>query len=290
LPVSVWSGMGSFGWSGLIQVLVLWIAYYYVFLFFRGTRGAQMLIGLALLLAVLTGLAQVVNLDVLSWILRNISIYLAVALVVIFQPEIRRALAELGKHPSFGMTADVRSAIELVVEAVTTLAREKTGALIAIERTIGTRPIQETGTLMDARITPELLSSIFFPRNLLHDGGVIINGDRIMAAGCVFPLSEDTELSKNLGTRHRAALGLSEESDAAVIVVSEETGAISTCYRGTLTHGVSPEELKKFLSGTLLKENAVETVWRRFRKRLDFTPRGIAKSEKFQEQERSRVE
>ena len=111
-----------------------------------------------------------------------------------------------------------------------------------------------------------------------------------MAAGCVFPLSEDTELSKNLGTRHRAALGLSEETDAAVIVVSEETGAISTCHRGTLTHGVTPEELKKFLSSVLLKENAVETVWRRFRKRLDLTPRGIAKSEKLEEQERTRVE
>ncbi len=286
----MWSSFESFGFSGLAQVLVLWIAYYYIFLFFRGTRGAQMLIGLAIMLAVLTGLTQVANLDVLSWILRNISIYLAIALVIIFQPEIRRALAELGKHPSFGVSAEVHSVIENVVEAVTTLAHQRTGALIAIERDIGTRAIQETGVRLEAQITPELLSSIFFPRNLLHDGGVVIQGDKIMAAGCLFPLSEETELSKNLGTRHRAALGMSEDSDAAVIVVSEETGAISCCHRGKLIQGMSQDQLKSFLSEVLLKENAVETVWKRFRKRLDLTPRGIAKSEKLKEQERLRAE
>jgi len=286
----VWNVVESLNLSGVIQILVLWIVFYYIMLFFRGTRGSQVLLGLALLLAVFTGLTQVANLDVLGWILRNITLYLAIALVIIFQPEIRRALAELGKHPSFGALAETRSTIEQIMEAVTTLAKSKTGVLIAIERDIGTRAIQETGVKLDAKITPELLSSIFFPRNLLHDGGVIISGDRIMAAGCLFPLSEETELNKALGTRHRAALGLSEETDAIVIVASEETGNISGFHEGKMIQGMDAVQLKSFLSDRLLKKDRVENVWRRFRRSLELTPRGIARSEKLKEQERAHAE
>lgn len=247
------------------------------------------MLGLALLLAVLIGLTQVASLDVLSWILGRMTIYLAVAVVVIFQPEIRRALAELGKHP-FALSSEVQSTIENIVEAVTSLSQRKIGALIAVERNIGTRAIQETGVKLDAKVTTELLVNIFSPHTPLHDGGVIISGDRIVAAGCVFPLSEETDLNKSLGTRHRAALGMSEETDAAAVVVSEETGSISTCYRDKLDHGLSSEQLKAFLSGILVQEKASMNVWHRFRRRLDLTPEGIAKSEKLKDMERVRAE
>jgi diadenylate cyclase len=259
-----------------IQIAVLACAFYYIFLFFRGTRGAQVLIGIGLLMVILV-LTQLFNLDALSWILRNLSVFLGVALIVIFQPEIRRALAELGKKPVFSATVEKRTTIDHVVEAVSLLAEHKVGALIGIEGEIGTRSIQETGTKLDVAVIPELLASIFFPHTPLHDGGVIIANNRIMAAGCVFPLSQDAELHKTHGTRHRAAVGLSEETDAVVIVVSEETGAISVCYRGRLSQGLDGEQLKNFLSELMFKRS--ESTWRRVQKELDLTPEGIAESE-----------
>jgi diadenylate cyclase len=268
--------------STIIQVTVLACLFYYIFLFFKGTRGAQVLAGLGFLLAILLVLTQVFNLDALNWILRNISVFIGVAILVIFQPEIRRALAELGKQSVFSATVEKRTVIDHLVETVVHLAEHRVGALIAIEREIGTRLVQETGVKLDVAVVPELLSSIFYPHTPLHDGGVIIVGNRIMAAGCVFPLSHDVELHKTYGTRHRAAVGLSEETDAVVIVVSEETGAISVCYRGRLSSGMDGEQLKRFLSDLLLKPS--DTVWRRAQEELDLTPEGIAKSEKLEQE------
>jgi len=268
--------------STIIQVTVLACLFYYIFLFFKGTRGAQVLAGLGFLLAILLVLTQVFNLDALNWILRNISVFIGVAILVIFQPEIRRALAELGKQSVFSATVEKRTVIDHLVETVVHLAEHRVGALIAIEREIGTRLVQETGVKLDVAVVPELLSSIFYPHTPLHDGGVIIVGNRIMAAGCVFPLSHDVELHKTYGTRHRAAVGLSEETDAVVIVVSEETGAISVCYRGRLSSGMDGEQLKRFLSDLLLKPS--DTVWRRAQEELDLTPEGIAKSEKMEQE------
>jgi len=267
--------------STIIQVSVLACIFYYIFLFFRGTRGAQVLVGLGFLLAILIGLTQIFNLDALNWMLRNLSVFLGVAILVIFQPEIRRALAELGKQPVFSATVEKRTVIDNLIETVTQLAEHRVGALIAIEREIGTRSVQETGIRLDIPVIPELLSSMFYPHTPLHDGGVIIAGNRIMAAGCLFPLSHDVELHKTYGTRHRAAVGLSEETDAVVVVVSEETGAISVCYRGRLSSGLDGEQLKSFLSDLLLKQP--DSVWHRAQKELDLTPDGIAKSEKMKE-------
>jgi diadenylate cyclase len=163
----------------VIQILVLAFAFYYIFLFFKGTRGAQVLVGLVLMLMALIGLTQISGLDALNWILRQISLFLGLALLVIFQPEIRRALAELGRQPSLAASTEDRTSIEHIVQAVMMLAEHKIGALIAIEREIGTRAIQETGTQLDARVVPELLASIFFPHTPLHDGGVIIRGGRM---------------------------------------------------------------------------------------------------------------
>ncbi len=272
-------GVIAIGLGGLFEIIVLACVFYYVFLFLHGTRGAQVLVGLAVLLVILLGATYLLNLAELNWLLRKVSVYIAIALLVIFQPEIRRALAELGRQPVFTtVSTDKRTVIDHVVQTVVHLADHKVGALIAIEREIGTRAIQETGTKIDAPVVPELLGSIFFPHTPLHDGGVIIRGNRIMAAGCVFPLSQRVELHKSLGTRHRAAIGLSEETDAVVIAVSEETGTISVSYRGRLSRGLDDERLKRFLTA-LLKGQKPESAWRRMQDQLDLTPEGIAKSE-----------
>jgi len=184
----------------------------------------------------------------------------------------------------FSVGTDRREIIDCVVQAVVHLSEHKVGALIAIEREIGTRAIRETGIKIEAPVVPELLASIFFPHTPLHDGGVIIQGGRIMAASCVFPLSQRLELHKSLGTRHRAAVGLSDETDAVVIIVSEETGTISVSYRGRLSRGLDGERLRRFLSA-LLKGQKEDSTLKRMQEQLDLTPEGIAKSEKRAEQE-----
>jgi len=276
------------GFGDLIEMLVLAAAFYYVLLFFRGTRGAQVLSGLAILLVTLILLTQGLHLDALNWVLGRFGVYLGVALLVIFQPEIRRALAELGKQPSSSpsSTRTARTLVDSVVQAVALLAERRIGALIAIEREIGTRAIRETGTRLSSSVNAELLASLFFPHTPLHDGGVIISGNRLVAAGCLFPLSQKTELRKGLGTRHRAAVGLTEETDAVVVVVSEESGAISVSYRGRLSRGLDPERLKRFLSAILIKGGPARSPWDRAKDKLDLTPQGIAEAEDRAREER----
>lgn len=265
--------------GGMLEILVLAFLFYYILLFFRGTRGAQVLYGLAILLIVLFLVTNVFHLDALNWLLQRVSVYLALALVVIFQPEIRRALAELGKQPVFGNVERERTLVDHVVKAVEILADKKIGALIAVERDIGTRVIQETGTMIDSLVTPELLASIFYPRTPLHDGGVLIRNDRVVAAGCVFPLSQREELSKTLGTRHRAAIGLTEETDALVVVVSEETGTISVAYRGRLSRGLDTDRLRRVLTSVLQRGSKSKSRISRAREQLDLTPEGVAKTD-----------
>jgi diadenylate cyclase len=284
--IKMQSAIEMLGFWELFQVLVLWCIFYYLFLFFRGTRGAQVLVGLALLLVVLIGLTHFAHLDELSWILRRVFVFLGLALLVIFQPEIRRALAELGRQPVFAGSSEKRGTIDYIITSATTLAEHKIGALIAIEREIGTRAIQETGTKLHIKLVPEILTSIFFPHTPLHDGGVIIRDTRIMAAGCVFPLSHRTDLHKSMGMRHRAAVGLSEETDAVVVIISEETGTISVAYRGRLSRGLDIDRLKRFLTALLLKEKG-GSAWRRAQEQLDLTPEGIAKAEDRAEEEKT---
>jgi diadenylate cyclase len=282
----VWSSILLIGISDIVQILILACVFYYIFVFFRGTRGAQVLVGLVLVIAVLLGLTQMFHLDAVNWVLRRISVFVGVALLVIFQPEFRRALAELGKQPAFVVPAEKRSTVDNVVKAVSLLAEQRVGALIAIEREIGTRAIQETGVKLEANVGPEVLASLFFPHTPLHDGGVIIRGNRIVAAKCVFPLSQNPDLHKQLGMRHRAAVGLSEETDAVAVVVSEETGTISVCYRGRLSRGLDEERLRRFLAALLLKGKKAESAWQRVKEHLDLTPEGIAKSESLAEKEK----
>ncbi len=270
------------GWGGVIEIAVLSVLFYYAIRFFRGTRGAQVLLGFLTAVLAMLVLTRIFHLDALNWLLQQLSVSLVVALVVIFQPEIRRALAELGKQHVFS-TQRERGVLDEVVQAVARLAADKIGALIAIQREIGTRAVQETGTRLDAAVSAELLATIFFPRTSLHDGGVIIEGDRIRAAGCVFPLSP-RDIGKT-GTRHRAAVGLSEETDAVVIVVSEETGAISLAYKGRLSRGLDEERLHRILSAVLLRGSQALGRWQRFRQKLDLSTEGIARTEEIMERE-----
>ena len=271
------------GVGGLLEMLVLSVLFYYMIRFFRGTRGAQVLLGFVTALVAMLVLTRFFNLDTLNWLLQRLSVYLVIAFVVIFQPEIRRALAELGKQHVFATSLRERGILDEIVQAISRLAAAKIGALIAIEREIGTRAVQETGTRLDSLVTAELLATIFFPHTPLHDGGVIIEGDRIRAAGCVFPLSA-RDIGKS-GTRHRAAVGLSEETDALVIVVSEETGAISLAYKGRLSRGLDEDRLLRLLSSVLLRAAKTQSRWQRLRQNLDLSTEGIARTEEMMERE-----
>ncbi|MDB6053581.1 MAG: Diadenylate cyclase [Verrucomicrobiales bacterium] len=250
----VWA-LAMLSWRPALEVAILTIGIYYAFNFIRGSRGAPVVYGFVVLLLSLTVLAGALQLAVLSWLLRNFAALSALAVLVIFQPELRRILAELGNQPLFNTTAEQRENIEVVVQTVERLAEVKIGALIAIEQSIHLQEAVESGILVDCEATPEMLETIFFPNNAIHDGGVILKGDRIAYAACIFPLTQRQDLNASLGTRHRAAIGLTEETDAVVVIVSEETGAVSYAYRGQLVKGVTSEQLRSFLSSLLLKKS-----------------------------------
>lgn len=241
-------------WNSAIEILVLAVGIYYGYRYFRGTRGARVLTGLALFLVTLTFLSEVLNLVVIRWLLRQYSVFLAVALVVIFQPELRRGFAELGSRSLFrGSKQDTRT-LDRLCDCIYELARKHDGALIAIERDIGLRSYAETGVDLDAAFSPELLLTIFQPKTALHDGGLILRDDRVIAAACIFPVSQRESLDRSFGLRHRAGLGLAEETDAAAIVVSEETGSVSLCFGNGIQRGLSAPELRRRLGQILLYE------------------------------------
>jgi len=244
------------GWTGLLEILILATVFYYLLKFFQGTRGSAILTGVVILFVVLIAVTKFTNLPVLSWLLQKLMVYLVLALVVIFQPEIRRALARLGRQGNFMAGKARRALADPIADAVLLMASRKIGALIAIEREVGTKAIQDTGTPLNSEVTAELLSALFFPGTPLHDGGVIISEDRIAAAGCVFPLTQNDDIARNLGTRHRAAIGMTEETDTIVIVVSEETGVISIAYNGRLKRGFDASHLRRILSTFLGRETS----------------------------------
>lgn len=241
------------GWQPVVEILILAVLIYYAFRFVRGTRGWPVVIGFVVVLLALTAATTLLNLQVLRWILGSASVFIAVGAVVIFQPELRRMLAELGNLPLFASTSEQRESIEIILQTCERLADVRIGALIAIEQSIQLQEAVESGIKVDCDVTSEMLETIFFPNNAVHDGGVIIKGDRIAYAACIFPLSQRTDLNKSLGTRHRAAIGLTEETDAIVVVVSEELGIVSYAYKGQLVRGVTTEELRSFLTSIILR-------------------------------------
>ena len=256
------------GWQPAVEILILAVLIYFAFRFVRGTRGWPVVIGFVVVLLALKAVTTLLDLKVLSWLLDSASLFIAVGGLVIFQPELRRMLAELGNLPLFASTSDQRESIEVIIQTCERLADVKIGALIAIEQSIQLQEATEAGVKVDCDATPEMLETIFFPNNAMHDGGVIIKGDRIAYAACIFPLSQRTDLNKSLGTRHRAAIGLSEETDALVVVVSEENGMISHAYKGQLVRGVTLEELRAFLTSVILRPARTNNVFKWLRARL----------------------
>lgn len=233
--------------SPFIEILILWYVIYILLVFIKGTRTVQVLKGLFMLIVAFF-LSQIIDLAVINWILMRVFAIAVVAFFIIFQPELRRGLARLGQSPFFGVfSKEHRRIIDEIIKAVVALSRKKIGALIALEREIGLRTYIESGIPLASKVSSEIINTIFMPNTPLHDGGVIMRGGRIQAAGCLFPLTENPKVSKTLGTRHRAALGLSEETDAVVIVVSEETGAISLAVLGKLTRNIDEGTLRKSL-------------------------------------------
>src|SRR3954447_19969034 len=257
----------SEGWKPALEIIILAVGIYYAFNFVRGTRGAPVVYGFLVLLLSLTVVAFFLKLEVLGWLLRWFVGFAAVAILIIFQPEIRRMLAELGTHPVFNPNQEKREIIEVICETVERLADVRIGALVAIEQAIPLSESTESGVAVDCQATPEMLETIFFPNNAIHDGGVIIRTDRIVSAARIFPLTQRTDLHPSLGTRHRAAIGLTEETDAIVLIVSEETGSISHCYKGNLVRTVTSEKLRDFLTSLLVPRSKSRNVLAWVRKR-----------------------
>ncbi len=247
----MWSALRAFRVTDAIDILLVAVVFYRVFVMFKETRAVQMLLGLGGLM-VASFLARRFDLFSTSWLLENFWSFWVLALIVVFQPELRRALARLGQSRLFqGVTMGVREQqgvlIDDVVKAADALASKRIGALVVLERTTGLRNYAELGVHLDALVSSDLLESLFLPYSPLHDGAVFIRGDRVAAAGCFLPLSRNTQLGRTMGTRHRAALGLAEETDAVVLVVSEESGRISLAVDGHMETLLDREALRRRL-------------------------------------------
>ena len=234
----------------VIEILIVAFVIYRLLLFLAGTRALQIVVGLLSLVLVYFA-AFILKLDMIRTLLGLVFQYGAIVAVVVFQPELRSALARLGRSRAikFFTSASQRAVADEVAEAVSRLARNGTGAIIAVESEASLSDYVEAGTEMQATVSADLLATIFTPYSPLHDGAVIIRGDQIVAAGCVLPLTQFPVSDKSLGTRHRAALGLSEETDAVVIVVSEETSKISIAVRGLLRRGVTSSTVREAIAG-----------------------------------------
>jgi diadenylate cyclase len=245
----------AFGWWDLVDILVVSVLIYELLKLIRGTRAVQMALGGGVLVG-LFYVSRWAHLETVNWLVRNVVGYIVFAVIVLFQADIRRALAHLGRAPFFRYFAKPESAegtIEELAMAAGLLASQRIGAIVAIERQIGLRNYIEGGIPLDAVLTYDLLLSIFQTSSPLHDGAVIVQDDRIAAAACFLPLTVNPKLSKELGSRHRAAIGLTEENDAVAIVVSEETGAISIVADGIIERGLTAEALRARLRALVLQ-------------------------------------
>src|SRR5881296_1473313 len=248
----------AIGWWDLVDSLVVSILIYEVLKLIRGTRAVQMALGGGFLVALFYG-SRWGHLETVNWLIRNMVGYLVFAVIVLFQSDIRRALAHLGRAPFFRYFAKPESAeesIEELVVATSLLSTQRIGAIVAIERQIGLRNYIEGGIPLDARLTYDLILSIFQPKSPLHDGAVIVQEDRVAAAACFLPLTVNPKLGKELGSRHRAAIGLTEENDSVAIVVSEETGALSVVSDGQIERGVTVDDLRTRLRSLILQRRS----------------------------------
>jgi uncharacterized protein (TIGR00159 family) len=251
---SILSVLHHFGWWDVLDITIVAVVIYEILKLIRGTRAVQMGLGAAFLL-LLFYLSRLGHLETVNWLIRNMVGYVVFALIVLFQADIRRALAHFGRTPFVSYFARPEGADEVIEElavAAGMLAGQHTGAIIAIEREIGLRNYIEGGIPLDATVTYDLLVTIFRPGTPLHDGAVILQGDRVAAAACFLPLTVNPTVSKDFGTRHRAAIGLTEETDAVAIIVSEETGRISVALEGRIDSGLTVEALRVRLRELLI--------------------------------------
>ena len=250
-----WLERPHLGWWDVVDILVVSLLIYEGLKLIRGTRAMQMAAGTVLVL-ILFYVSQQFPLQTVSWMIRNVLVYVVFAAIVLFQSDIRRALSHVGSAPFFRYFARAERAAETIEEVQTAaglLSKDKVGALIVVEREIGLRNYVESGIPIDAEVSYDLLTTIFQPTTPMHDGAVIIQEDRIAAAACFLPLAVRPGLDRDLGTRHRAAIGLTEESDALAVVVSEERGEISLAVRGQIYRRLSPEDLRTRLQAAMLK-------------------------------------
>ena len=231
----------------LTEICILWFAYYGILIFARGTRGVYVLRGIILITSLFI-ITKLLGFERINWIFTKIFALSILAFLIIFQQEIRRGLANIGQRRWSRFFLKQSEIINEITTACFLLSKRKIGLLIAIERETRLENYIESGVEIDAKVNSELLITIFTPNTPLHDGGIIISGERIAASGCLFPLTQNPKVSATLGTRHRAALGLSEETDAIVVVVSEETGGVSVAIGGRLTHDLDRESLERVLS------------------------------------------
>lgn len=253
--------------SDIVDILVVWFVIYKLIMLIKGTKAVQLLKGIFVIIIV-RGLSSIFGLDTLGWMMEQALTWGFLAIIIIFQPELRRALEQLGRGRLFSRTGlqeeeEQEQMIESMTKAVSYMAKRRIGALLTLERETGMSDYIETGIPLNANITSQLLINIFIPNTPLHDGAVIIQKNQIAAAACYLPLSESPFISKELGTRHRAALGVSEVTDSITIVVSEETGAISITKNGELHRDLSLERFREILTLELIgdKTNASSTKW-----------------------------
>jgi len=246
-------------WTKIIpplEILILWFVFYRILVFFEGTRSFQVLKGITVLIVAFL-VSQLAGLDTLNWLLQKFFAISIIALLIIFQQELRTGLARLGQQHLFNIAleeSEIMAIVDEIASAVYKMQKNKVGCLIAMEREVKLKTYIESGIPIDGKVTSEILQCIFMPHSPLHDGGVITRAERVVAASCLFPLSENPSFSKIIGTRHRAALGLTEQTDAIVIMVSEETGEISVAADGRFIPIVNRERLINILKNLLVKQ------------------------------------
>ena len=281
-------------WTSGVEILILSALIYYGTVYLQKIPGTRILIWLVLTFFALTFISQVLNLVVLNWLLRSFSIFLTIALVIIFQPELRRALNELGLHRLFTSALQRREKIEELSDIVFDLSTKGFGGLIALAGHTDLDPIIESGVKLDALLSKELMLTLFHPKTLLHDGAVIISNDRILGAGCIFPLSQRDDLDRSIGLRHRAGLGLSEDSDAIILVISEETGHVAICYRGTIERNLNEEQFQERLNQLIIHEDNESPISTSLERKtnLSTTGRGplVSDQSKYQSKYRSNTQ
>ncbi|MCK5834366.1 MAG: diadenylate cyclase CdaA [Lentisphaeria bacterium] len=249
----------------ILQISLIYFVIYFCLDFIKETKGVKVLLGMSFFLIVLWTLSSLLDLEVLSWILSHIWTVIPFSVLVVFQPEMRRVFAEFATVRQFNSQSSFASrksndTINTILEVAFHLSKRKIGALIVIEREIGMRTIAETGTILNVPLNAQLLETIFYPNTPLHDGAVLIKEGRILSAGCILPLTKRDEISRSLGTRHRAAIGMSEETDCVIVVVSEETGAVSFAYKGQLVRKTNEERLRRHMTNYLVKGNDREFI------------------------------